>query len=206
MKLSHRVIASLICVALCFEAGAAESLKTGGASRAVADLGSAAGNAAPSRDASTKADRVADSESPRALAPLGGALKSGHPAAAVAPRRSSVAQPRGVGEAARIRADPQHVLLNAQARGRLAPRSAGASGTGAVGQGIRGAFGARPVGQRPLAASMRATVPAMTPTATARDSTIGGPRVQALGRIGGPVYSRASHGATIDGTQLHHKF
>jgi hypothetical protein len=174
MNMFHTMIASLTFVVMCFEAGAADSLKTGGASPVVADLGSAAGNAALNRDATSKANRVSGSESPRGAASMGGAPKGRHPAA-VAQLRNSLAQPRGVGNAPRIRTDPRRVLLIPKARG-------------------------------PLAASTRALLPAMKATATARDSTISAPHLQALGRIGGPVYSRASRGATIDGTQLHHKF
>jgi hypothetical protein len=206
MNMFHTMIASLTFVVMCFEAGAAESPKTGGASTVVADLGSAAGNAAPNRDASSKADRVSGSESPRAGASMGVAPRGRHPAAAVARLRSSLTQPRGVGKAPRIRTDPQRVLLNPKARGPLAPRSVGSTDTGPGGTGIRTPFGVKSVGQRPLAASTRAILPAMKVTATSRDSIIGGPRGQALGRIGGPLSGQASHSATIDGTQLHHKF
>jgi hypothetical protein len=52
MNRSHIVIAMLTCMGLCFAAGAAESVNTVGASNG------AAVNAAPSREASIKADRV----------------------------------------------------------------------------------------------------------------------------------------------------
>jgi hypothetical protein len=43
-------------------------------------------------------------------------------------------------------------------------------------------------------------------SAAARASTIGGPQAQGLGQVGGPAIGRPAHAATIDGTQLHHKF
>jgi hypothetical protein len=59
---------------------------------------------------------------------------------------------------------------------------------------------ARPAGAPSIAAS-----PAARLAATPRGSAIGGPRVQSAGRVGGPAITRTTHGATIDGTQLHHK-
>lgn len=43
-------------------------------------------------------------------------------------------------------------------------------------------------------------------SAAARASTIGGPQAQGLGQVGGPAIGRPAHAATIDATQLHHKF
>lgn len=200
MNRSHIVTAMLTCMGLCFAAGAAESVNTGGASNG------AAVNAAPSREAGIKADRVGDRELPRTGAPIGGPLKNRHSADDAARLRNSAAQSRGVDNASRIMADPRNLLKNAQANRHLVPRSVGSTQTGAGGARIGGPIGTSPVGQRPRAASTRTTLPAIKAAATPRDSAVGGPRVQALGRIGGPVFSRASHRATLDGTQLHHKF
>jgi hypothetical protein len=62
-----------------------------------------------------------------------------------------------------------------------------------------------PAGQTKVAASKGAAPSAARPSSTPRISAIGGPHAQGLGRMGGPAISRATHSATVDGTQLHHK-
>jgi hypothetical protein len=63
-----------------------------------------------------------------------------------------------------------------------------------------------PSNQPKLATSNGAASPAARPAATPRNSAMGGPHAQELGRVGGPVIGRTTHSPTIDGTQLHHKF
>ena len=65
---------------------------------------------------------------------------------------------------------------------------------------------AMPAGQLKVAASNSAAPLAARLSSTPRNSAIGGPHTQGLGRVGGPAISRSTHSATIDGTQLRRKF
>jgi hypothetical protein len=55
-------------------------------------------------------------------------------------------------------------------------------------------------------ASKRNAMPVPKATAVTTNSPIGGPRVQTIGRLGGPAVGRTNHSAAIDGTQFHRKF
>jgi hypothetical protein len=163
----------------------------------------------------------------------GGVSKARDAAAAASPRRGSVTPPRsgaqgGPARAARGNADRLNSMLNARAHGRLArqpSRPAGTARAVARGPEVRGPRDAGPAGQPKLGKSNTAAPPtamvagqpklatsnspaspASRPAPTPRNSAIGGPHAQTLGRVGGPAISRTTHGATIDGNQLHHKF
>ena len=114
-------------------------------------------------------------------------------AAAPSPRRSSMGPPRGAALAARGTAARQHSPPNAQARGRLARQANGLGGSAVAAAGRPGITGSHGVGPGP-AGPLKLT--ASAPPAAPRG----------LGRVGGPAISRTAHSATIDGTQLRHKY
>jgi hypothetical protein len=163
----------------------------------------------------------------------GGVSKARDAAAAASPRPGSVTPPRGVVQGAAARAvrgnaDRLNSLLNARARGRLArqpSRPAGSARAVAPGPEARGPRDVGPAGQPKLGKSNTAaaptammagqpkmatsnslTSPAARPAPNPRNSAIGGPHGQTLGRVGGPAISRTTHSATIDGNQPQHKF
>jgi hypothetical protein len=228
MKVFHIVCAILACAPLTFEARATASSEVGRPSVAADNAGRAAGRTAPSRDASAKPEGTRDREPTRARPRTdggstgggstgGGSTGSGskgrNAAAAVSPRRGSVTPQRGVAQVGAAQtgrnADRLHSLLNAQARGRLArqpSRPAGSTRAVTRGLDVRGPQGGMPAGQPRLAASNSAASPAARLVMTPRTSTIGGPHSQGVGRVGGPAISRTTRSATVDGTQLHHKF
>jgi len=205
MRVSHIIVAMLVCVSLTPETNAGASPERGRSSTMEAGIGKAVAPPVQSRDVGVKAGGAADGGSTRAGVRTGGGSK-GRNAAAVSPRRSSVTQPREAGPTAPS-ADRRYLLLNAQAHGRLAQpsRSVGSTGVAAGRPGIRGSLGVGSAGQPGLAASTRAAVPPPLPTVTPRASTIGGPRVQGFGRVDGRAFSRTTRGAT-DGAELRHKF
>jgi hypothetical protein len=224
MKVSHILCAILACAPLTFEARATASSEDDRPSRPAANEGRAAGRAAPSRDASIKPEGTRDRDPTQARArtgggPTGGGSSGGvskgrDAAAAASPRRGSVTPPRGVvqgaaARAARDNADRLNSMLNARAHGRLARQPSRPVGTArAVARGpeFRGPRDVGPAGQPKLATSNSPASPAARPAATPRNSAIGGPHAQTLGRVGGPAISRTTHSATVDGNQLHHKF
>jgi hypothetical protein len=233
MKVFHILCAILACAPLAFEARAIASSEDGRPSVAADNAGRAAGRTAPSRDASAKPEGTRDRE-PTPARPrtgggstgggstgggstgggsTGGGSKGRDAAAAVSPRRGSVTPQRGVAQVgvaqAGRNADRLHSLLNAQARGRLTrqpSRPAGSTRAVTRGLDVRGPQGGMPAGQPRLAASISAASPAARLVMTPRTSTIGGPHSQGIGRVGGPAISRTTRSATVDGTQLHHKF
>jgi hypothetical protein len=244
MKISHIFCAMLACAPLTFEARAATSSADGPSSATAANVGEAAGRAAPSRNAGTKRGRTGDRGSNQAGAQTGSGSKGRDAAVAAPPRRGSVTSQGGVAQTGRSNADRLHSLLNAQARGRLARQPGRAGSTRAVTRGpddVRGSQGVSPAGQPKMAASNGAAPPAAVPagqsklaasnsaaampvgqprvaasnstaplaarlSSTPRNSALGGPHAQGLGRVGGPAISRATHSATVDGAQLHRKF
>jgi hypothetical protein len=218
MKVFHILCAILACAPLAFEARATASSEDGRPSVAADNAGRAAGRTAPSRDASAKPEGTRDREPTRARPRTGGGSTGGgskgrDAAAAVSPRRGSVTPQRGVAQVGVAQtgrnADRLHSLLNAQARGRLTrqpSRPAGSTRAVTRGLDVRGPQGGMPAGQPRLAASNSAASPAARLVMTPRTSTIGGPHSQGIGRVGGPAISRTTRSATVDGTQLHHKF
>lgn len=229
MKVTHILCAILACASLSFEARATASSEDGRPSRPEANAGQASGRTAPGQDASAKPEGTHDREPARARARTGGgstgggSTGSGSPggvskardaAAAASPRRGSVTPPRsgvqgGPARAARGNADRLNSMLNARAHGRLArqpSRPAGTARAVARGPEVRGPRDAGPAGQPKLATSNSPASPAARPAPNPRNSAIGGPHAQTLGRVGGPTISRTTHSATVDGNQFHHKF
>ena len=224
--MSHILCAMLACAPLTYGGRAGASSADGPSSAAAAKVDEVAGRAAPSRNSVTQRGRMGDPGSNQAGAPTGSGSKGRDAAVAASTRRGSVKPQGAVAQAGRSNADRLHSLLNAQAHGRLARQPGGRVGsTRAVTHGpndVRGPRGVSPAGQSRLAASSSAAaVPAGQPKlvasnaaappaaklmSTPRNSAIGGPHAQALGRVGGPAISRTTHSATIDGTQLRHKF
>jgi hypothetical protein len=116
---------------------------------------------------------------------------------------------RAIHQSASPNAERLHSLLNTQARGHLARqpgRPTGSVRAATGGLGVRGPNGVGAAGSPKLAASKRGASPVPKLTATPRNSAIGGPRVQSVGRLGGAVIGRTNHSAAIDGTELRHKF
>ena len=223
MKMSHIFCAMLACAPLTFGGRAGASSAGGPSSAAAAKVDEVAGRAAPSRNSVTQRGRMGDPGSNQAGAPTGSGSKGRDAAVAASTRRGSVKPQGAVAQAGRSNADRLHSLLNAQAHGRFARQPGGRVGsTRAVTYGpndVRGPRGVSPAGQSRLAASSAvpasqskpfasnsAAPPAAKLMSTPRNSAIGGPHAQALGRVGGPAISRTTHSATIDGTQLRHKF
>lgn len=174
---SHISCAMLACAPLTSEARATASFEDGGSAR----TGAESGVGPKRRDA----------------------------AAAPSPRRGSMGPPRGAAPAARGTAARQHSPPNAPARGRLARQASGLGGSAGAAAGwpsTTGSHGARPgpAGQPKLTASAPPAAPRQS--VTRKDSSVGGPHAQGFGRVGGPAISRRTPGATVDGTQLRHKF
>jgi hypothetical protein len=233
MKMSHILCAILACAPLIFEARATASSEDGGSSAGAANVGDAAGRAAPRRSAGTKPGRTGNRESNQAGAQTGGSSKGRDAAVAASPRRGSVTSQGGVAQAGRSNADRLHSLLNAQAHGRLARQPSRVGSTHAATHGpddVRGPQGVSPAGQPKMAASNGAAPRAAAPAGqskpaasnTAAAMPVGQPKVAASNSavpstrrlsstprnsaIGGPAISRATHSAIVDGAQLHHKF
>jgi hypothetical protein len=228
MKVPHILCAILACAPLTLEVRAAASSEdvrpsrpAAGAAQA-ASTGQTADRRALSRDAGAKPEGTRDREPTQtrertAGGPTGGVSKGRDAAAAIAPRRGAVSPQRsvaqvGAAQAGRSNADRLHSLLNAKAHGRLIrqpsrPVAVGSTHAAAGGPAVRGPQGMGPAGQPKLAATNSAASPPVKPAVTPRNPTMGGgPRGQVVGRVGGPAVSRTTHSATIDGTQMHHKF
>lgn len=180
MKVSHILFAVLACASLSFIARATASSEDG--------------RTAPTRDSSSKAVRTGDLESSQTGVRTRGSSIRRDAAEAVSPRGGSVMPQRGIGRATGGNAERLHTLLNAQARGRVARQPGRPIGS------------TRAAGQPKLAVSKRTPSPAPKLTAIPRDSEVGGPHVQSIGRLGGPVIGRTNHSALIDGTTLRRKF
>jgi hypothetical protein len=230
MKVSHILCAMLACAPLTYEARATASSENGSSSVAAANVGEAAGRAAPSRNAGTKRGRTGDRGPNQAAARTSDGSKGRDAAAAASPRGGSVPPQAGAGKAAasqagRSNADRLHSMLNARVNGHLARRPSrpvgstrgapggpdlhGARGVSPAGQSKLAASNsaaAMPLGQLKVAASNSAASSAARLSSAPRNSAMGGPHAQGLGRVGGPAISRATHSATVDGAQLHHKF
>jgi hypothetical protein len=231
VKASHILCALLACAPLTCVAGAAARSDDGRTSTAAANVGEAAGRAAPSRNAGTKPERKGDRGSNQAGARTGSGSKVRDAAVADSSRRGSVspqlgAGKVGMGQAGRGNADRPHSMLNTQARGHLARQRGGpdVSARGAAGgPDVHGPQRVSPAGQPKLAASNGGASPVAVPAgqsklaansaaspaarlaATPSYSAIGGPHAQVLGRVGGPAISRTIHSPTIDGTRLRHR-
>lgn len=137
---------------------------------------SAADGAAPVRDPRTKSERPGDPQSLRTSAQPGASSK-GRSAAAV-PTRARLA-----GQTSRP--------LGSNRAASLPLRGPGSVGT---------ASAATP------AASKRNALPAPKLTTVPRNSAIGGPRAQSVGRLGGAAVGRTNHSPAIDGTQFRPRF
>jgi hypothetical protein len=188
MNASHLLCAVLACAPLTVDALAPASSEDSSSS-AVANAGGVAGQAVPTQGRSSKAGRAGDSESSHA----------GVRTRSVMPQRG-----RGTGGSA----ERLHSPLNAQERGRLAhqpgrPIGSTRAATGVPGVRTPNAVGA--AGQSKLAASKRIASPAPKLTAIPRDSAIGGPHAQSVGRLGGPAIDRTNQSATIDGRKFGRK-
>ena len=229
MKVPAISCAILACIALAFEARATASSEDGRPSRPEATAGRASGRTAPGQDASAKPEGTHDREPAQARARTGGGSAGGgstgsgsagggskarDAAAAASPRRGSVMPPRsgvqgGPARGTRGNADRLNSMLNARAHGRLArqpSRTAGTARAVARGAEVHGPRDVGPAGQPKLGKSNTAALPAARPAPNPRNSAIGGPHAQTLGRVGGPAISGRTHSATVDGNQLHHKF
>lgn len=230
MKVSAILCAILACIALAFAARATASSEDGRPSRSEANAGQAP---APGQDASAKPESTQTREPARARARAGGdstgSGSKGRDAAASSGGGSATSQRSGarggVAQAGRSNADRLHSLLDAKVHGPLTRRPGRPAGTpsAAGGSAARGPRDAGPASQPKLAASNgvapaapRLTLvpkPTPVPSLTAaprlavspKNAAIGGPHAPGVGRVGGPVVSRATHSATIDGTQLRHK-
>ena len=173
--------ALLVCAPLTLAAQASASSEDGSPSATVANMRAAAGRAATTRDSSSKA---------------------------VSPRRGSVMPQRGIGRAAGGNAGRLPTRLNAQARGRVAPqrgRLRGSTRAASGGPVERSSQGVGAVGAPKLAVSNHTPSPVPNQTAIPRASALGGPHVQSVGRLGGPVIGRTNHNAVINGTELRRK-
>jgi hypothetical protein len=179
MKVAHIVCAMLACVPLSFEARATASSEDGRPSVAAAKVDEAARRTVPGRAGSAEPQGTRDRESTQARARTGGGSKGRDSAVAVSPHGRLARQPN---------------------------RPVGSIRAATAGPAVRGPQGVRPASQPKLAAATSAASPAARLAVTPRNSTIGGPHPQGFGRVGGPAIGRATHGATIDGGQMHPKF
>jgi hypothetical protein len=189
---SHILCAMLACASLTFEARASASFEDGGSSVSPV-RGDASGRTAPSRDESSEAARTSNRRSAHTGAGSNVGPKRRDAAAAPSPRRTATGPPRGAALASRGTAARQHSPPNAQARGRLARQANGLGGSAGAAAGspsFTGSHGARPGPAGPP--KLTASAPPAAP--------------RGLGRVGGPAISRTTHSATVDGTQLRHKF
>ena len=118
--------------------------------------------------------------------------------AAVAPRRGVVTQQHGIHQSAGGGADRVRAPPNTQARGRPARPISRSIGSNRAAAGVPGLGGP--------GASKRNAMPVPKATAATRNSPIGGPRGQSIGRLGGAVVGRTNHSVAIDGTQFRRKF
>jgi hypothetical protein len=183
----------LVCVMFTSPTGAAAAPDDRRLSSAPANADPATAGAARARDTRTKAERTGDVRPPRTGA-QSSAVSNARNSAAVAPRPSLVApQHRAGGSAGRVLAPSI-----TQAGGRSARQTSGSTSSNRGAAGILGMGGP--------GTSKRAAMPVPIAAVMARNSPIGGPRVQSVGRLGGATVGRANHSAAIDGTQFRRKF
>jgi hypothetical protein len=226
MKVPHILCAMLACFPLASKASATESPERGGSSVAAADLGETGlrldaerphfpQNTRPRTGTSieiyTAAGRAVDRESTRLGSENGGGSRSRDAQEEVSRRPVSLVQQRGVGQVARGNADRLRSLISAQAHGRIAHqsnrRTIGSTRVATEGDRVdRTPRGASPVRWPTRVASTIAARATTSQRVVARGATIGGPHASGLGWVGGPAINRTSHNATVDGSQLHHKF
>jgi hypothetical protein len=198
--MSHILCAMLACAPLIFETRATASSADGPSSAAAANVGEAAGRAASSRNAGTKRVRTGNRGSNQAGAQTRGRLT----------RQSGgrVGSTRAVTHGPDDVRGPQGVSAVVQPK--MATSNGAAPPTAVPGDQSKlaasNSAAAMPAGGPKVAASNSAAPLATRLWSTPRNSAIGGPHAQGLGRVGGPAISRATQSATVDGTQLHHKF
>jgi len=184
MKVPQILWVMLLCTALASEAAEAASVQPSGSVTADPANEGAPNEAQPSHapqtafsrtvageDASKKAERADERQSPRAGPDKSVGSTGANPGAAASRGRESAAPQRGTGQLARPNADRLRSLLNAQARGRpvqqprrgsVAPGRAAINGRAAVPG--RGGVGQ---GSRPTPATLGRTAVASGPTAVA---------------------------------------
>jgi hypothetical protein len=166
------------------------------AGSALRGAGSARAGAAPARDTRIKSESTGDRR-PAQRGAQSSADSKGRNSAAVAPRRSFETPQHGMhqsagGGADRIRA------LNTQTRGRPAGQTSRPMGSNGAAPGV-------PALDVP-GASKRYAMPVPKAAAVTTNSRIGGPRMQSMGRLGGPAMGGTNHSAAIDGRQFRRKF
>lgn len=188
---------------------------------------SAANGAAPIRDAHINSERPADPRSPRTGEQPGAGSKVRN--STEAPRAASETPQRGIQQGAHGNADRVHSsLMKSRALGRLAhktgrpldsnraainglsPPRAGDDalarpGAGNDGLALRRAGNGGGANAATPAASINA-LPVPKLATAPRNSAIGGPRRQSVGRLDGAVIGRTNHNAAIDGTQFRPRF
>ena len=181
MKVPQILCVMLLCTALASEAAEAAPVQPGGSVTAdPANEGgpneaqpshAARSRTVPAEDASKKAERADQRQSPRAGPDKSVGSTGGNPGAAASRGRESAATQRGVGQLVRPNADRLRALLNAQARGRPARQpSRGSVGPGRAATDGRAAVPGRGgMGQesRPTPATSGRTAVASGPTAVA---------------------------------------
>jgi hypothetical protein len=196
MKLSTTLWVGLVCVMFSFPARATAAPDDRHSSSASASADSATA-AASVRDRRIKSERIGDRRPPWSRAQPN-AVSKARTWAAVAPRRGIEKLQRRVYPSVGGGAEPVRALLNTQARGRPGRQSSRLIGSNDAAIGVAGLGGP--------AASKRNALPVAKATAMARNSPIGGPRVQSIGRLNGAALGRTNHSAVIDGTQFRGKF
>ena len=157
----------------------------------------------PAEDASKKAERADERQSPRAGPDKSAGSTGGNPAAAPSRSRDSAAPQRGVGQLARPNADRLRALLNAQARGRpaqqprrgsVAPGRAATNGRGTVAGRSGVDQGSRPTPATPgrVAAASGPSAVASGPSAVASGSAAAAPSRTAVAAGLSPVTSSSA--------------
>jgi hypothetical protein len=187
---------ALGCVMLTSPARAAAAPDDRRASSAPANADSAIAGAAPLRDTPIKSKRTGVRSPPRMGARSSAVSKGGNSGAA-APRRGFETPRQGI-QSAGGSADRVRALLNTQARGRPAGQTSRPMGSNLAAIGAPGLGGP--------GASKRSVMPVPKATAATTNFPTAGPRVQTIGRLGGPAVGRTNHSAAIDGTQRRPRF
>jgi hypothetical protein len=211
-KIARLLCALWVCGPLVVEAGAAEAPAGNDASAVLVDSGHDAADSTPGRDANIKAGRpVAQGPTEARSGEVGGSTGR-HATVPVPPRRDSVTPTHAAGPLARSNADRLHSLSNAKAHARVAKapnrmESAKVAAGNLASRGIRGSSSGSPT---PPALN-RAVRGGSSLTTVAKGSTIGGGSyARGYGRLPGPtigqIAGRTARNASLDGTQLHHKF
>jgi hypothetical protein len=206
--LSPILWAALACVMFTSPARATTAPDDGHSPSSPANAESAADGAAQRRDPLIKSKRSGVPQPPRTGAqPSAGS--NGRTSAEVASRRGLETPQPGIQQRASGSADRVHSLMSTRARGylvRQTSRPIGSNHAAAGGLGLRRPGSARAVNATTPPESKRNALPVPRLTTMPRNSAIGGPRVQSVGRLGGPALGRANRSAPIDGTQFHRKF